>query len=496
MNARMVVFGLAAAGLPLAASAQVWRFTPQITATETWSDNVSLGQDATPRSGWITQLAPSLRFEHNGPRLTTFTDYRYERDFYTTKEGDTARNYLDSFASYAVVDKSLWLEGRANITQERRSAFDAAVVPGAPGSNRSGIETRRFSLSPVWRGNLSDVAEYQARVATTVLRADGFSTVETNELLGTIRSPRSFSRIGWAVDLFALRTKSDTQDSLEDRRFRASVIYAPMSQVHVSLVAGLEETDFAGPARVRESNPGLGVEWSPGPRTQFAGIVERRFFGNGHLVTFQHRTSWTAWQVTSRSEATVLSSIQGTGGFTMQSLMADLLASSVPDPQTRADAVRRRLEQFGGAPTSVSGGFITERPYLNRGIDATLAFIGVRNTLTLGMARRQRSALGTTAAIADSFNGSEVIKERGYTAALNHRLTPLTSITFSSSRLKTDGVGPPALSADQELETLNVSTRLGPRTSVTLGLRRVDFESTTVSGYRARVVFGSISVQL
>lgn len=490
-----VLAGLVAALLALPAAAQTWRVVPRITLTETWTDSNN-PQDPSAGSRWITNLSPSVNVEHKGPRLLLSGDYRYQRDFYRDDTGDTARNFLSSVASYEALENQLWIEGRASITQERRSAFDAAVVEGMPGANANRSETRLYSFGPRLRGELGEQAQYALRVAASSLRSGDLARIDTREMVATLRSPPRLARLGWSLDGSAMRTRSDGFGTLDDARASASLIVGVTPQVSVSAVGGVEKTDFSTEPDKRRTTSGLGFQWSPGSRTQLAAVAQRRYFGTGHLATFTHRGAQAAIKLGSRRDASVLSGVLGAGAVTLDTLMSDLLAASYPDPVARAQAVRSRLAAFGSAPTSVRGGFVTERPFLNEAIDGTVALIGARNTLTVGFARRSLTALLDSATIGDSFSDSRVIRESEVTAGLSHRLTRATTVTFSSARLRSKGDAPGAPSARQALDTIFLTTQLGTRTSATLGLRRLDFVGAGTLSYDERAVFGSISYRL
>lgn len=477
-----------------------WRFTPSIGLTETWSDNTRQVPDASAQAGWITTLIPGLSLEHRGAALRISADYQYQHDFYSGSTGpDASRNYLTALATYDLIERRFWLEGRANITQERLSAFGAAVIPDAPGVNGNRIETRNVGLSPVLRGSWGDFAEYMARANASTTRAQGAIDTNTGEFVATMRSGAPAARLGWLVDASGLATRSDDGlGTLYDFRTRFALVYAPMPQVHVSLIAGYEETDFAPEGDKRQATPGIGLEWSPGARTQFAGVAQHRFFGTGHLATLSHRTARTNWVLRSRRDATTASSAISGGALTLENLMADLLAASIPDPVARTEAVRRRLTAFGSQPTTIGHTFLTERPYLLSAVDATVVFLGVRNTVTFtGLRQTQTALLSSTPPVDDSFADSSAIRTNSYNVSWNYALTPLTSLTASANRLKSVGLDATAPSTNQEFETVYLSTRLGPRTTASFGVRRTVFESTRqAENYKENAVFGSISFRL
>ena len=53
-----------------------WRFTPEITVTESHTDNAALLPSATAKQSWVTESTPSIRIEKTGVRSRFYLDYR------------------------------------------------------------------------------------------------------------------------------------------------------------------------------------------------------------------------------------------------------------------------------------------------------------------------------------------------------------------------------------------------------------------------------------
>jgi uncharacterized protein (PEP-CTERM system associated) len=482
---------------------RIWHWTPRITLREEYSDNVRHVGDDAAQSAWTTFVTPGIHLEHWGPRLRISGDYAYQRSFHTssTRDLDETENLLYAIGGYDLVDKTVVIDARASITQENRNAFAAPVVPGSTNPNANRSETRLFTLSPVARGQFGDVALWQARWNESVMRSEGNfefgdANLDTSEVILGLRSARTGARLGWNLEATGLQSRSDTNATLYDRRVRADLIIGIVPQLNLLLIEGYEKTDFTREGESSGDTPGAGFNWAPSPRTVASAIVQRRFFGTGHLATFDHRTPRTAWRVTSTKDSTVLTSVLGATAGTFQSLMDNLLLYSIRDPGERSEAARARLNNLGYAPTAVSTGFLTERPFIYNSQDVNFTFLGTRTTFVAGYQRREQTALGTAAGIGDSFTLSEEILQRSYRTSLNYRLTPLTSFTAAFAGTHTRGVAPSNLSSREDLGTLYVSSQLGPRMTGSVGYRRVDFESNQATSYRDNVLFATIEYRL
>lgn len=90
--------------------------------------------------------------------------------------------------------------------------------------------------------------------------------------------------------------------------------------------------------------------------------------------------------------------------------------------------------------------------------------------------------------------GSNDLSRRGYGANWAARLTPNTTATISYTRLVTDGVSDGAPDTRQYDTSIRLVTRLGVRTSATLGVRRAKFDTTAATGsYRETAAFAVVS---
>lgn len=479
---------------------RTWVWTPRIQLREEYSDNVRHVADAIAQSAWTTFVVPGIRLDHYGPRLKVSGDYAYLRSFHgsSTKDLDETQNLLYATASYEILEKMFFLDGRASITQENRNAFGASAIPGAGNPNANLAETRLFSVSPIVRGSIADYALWQGRVNATDVKTKGNfqfgdTDMQTTETILGVRSARTGARLGWNLEATGLRSRTDTLGTLYDRRIRADLILGIAPQFHLLLIEGYEKTDFTRQGTESGDTPGAGFEWAPSPRAQVTAVAQQRFFGTGHLATVDYRTPRTAWRITSSKDSTVLSSVLGATAGTFQSLIDNLLVYAIRDPAERNEAARTRLNNLGYAPTVVSTGFLTERPFVYNAQDVNFTFIGTRSTFVLGFQQREQTALGVvTGPVGDSFSLADEIRQRSYRTSLNYRLTPITSMTAAVSGTHSRGLEPSTLVSREDLATLYLTSQLGPRTTGSLGYRRVDFQSNQATSYRDNVLFGTI----
>lgn len=475
-----------------------WQIVPQVTLSETYSDNVARAPAGSAQSGWVRDVTPGIRIAGAGPRLTGSLDYRLHDLAYANQSRLNSRqNLLSSFANIEVAENWLFLDARASITQQNTSAF-AAAAQDFPGASSNRTETTVYQVSPYLRGNVSDVAAYQIRFNRTGSRtgSGAVPATETSEWVARIRNTPSSSKVGWSFQSDAMTVRNSTVGKKQNGRIRGSLIYDIYPELHATVSYGLENSDYAGSTMQRASTPGFGLEWSPGARTQFVVVSERRSFGEGRSLQFSHRTPLVALNLTDTKDVSVMANqVAAAGQGAAYAMMSDLLASSIPDPEARSQTVRSRLEQTG-VSAAPAGGFITSRIYISHSREASAVLLGRRNTMTVTLNQRDSQSVGLGAgSVTDSFSSSTDIRQQSASVAWTHRLSPLSTLTNSASQLRTSGSGATGVESRQNSYSAFFTSQIGLRTSASVGVRHSRFVSTISPGYRENAFVGSLSVR-
>ena len=492
--------GLIAATFGATASAEAWVIIPRITMTESYTYNASLLPAAAAQADWVTEASPGVHIEHSGPKANIYLDYGLHRFFYTNQtQLNSTQNVLNSHAKIEAIDNWLFLDAQANVSQQNRSAFGTSSALDAFGVSSNRVETSTYQVAPYIRGQMSDIATYQLRFNGTQTRTNdlAFPDTKTSEWVGQIKSASSSAKLHWSIDGNSLTIRNGVVGKLEDSRIRGSLIYAIDSQLRISFIGGREITDYATPTKTTTATYGLGLEWSPTPRTRIAAVQEKRFFGDGYVLFFGHRTPLTAWRLSSSKDVTVLpNQLAATQRGSIYDLISDLLTSSIPDPLARGSAVERRLQDSGiPANAALGSGFLTARPFLNRNHEASLALLGATNTVTLSFSQREQQVLGPVTRGADSFSLSNNIRQRSFNFNWSHKLSALSSLALIATSLRSEALDIANLESRQYSVNIFMSTQIGPKTVASFGARHVKFESSTNAGYQENALLGSLAVR-
>ena len=474
-----------------------WLITPSISVLETYTDNVALAPSNRKESDFITSVTPGLRIEGKGARANLSLVYRRHELLYAGEsDRNSSQNFLNATGSLEAIERWLFIDAGATITQQAISAFGSQpTVTENVSSNR--VETSSYFISPYIRGRLGSAAEYNVRYRWTAASSDGNALADSDvsEWSGNLGSTARGTLFGWRLDASRQANHVDTRRSTELRLVRGTLLYHYDSDLTFSLNAGHESNNYSTASTESRVTYGGGFEWVPSPRARVAGTTEKRFFGESHEFTLDYRTPLSSWQFLDRRVVTVLPpQLALPGQATAYDLLFDALTSRFPDPALRAQEVQRVLQQ-NGTPENLGlqTGFLTTRAFVERIQQASFALLGTRNTITFTATRTTREGIGEAGGGPDDFTLSSEIETRTIGASWAHRFSALSSANLLATRIQTKGSAGTNLESVQDTVRLIFSHRLGPRTSGSIGLRYVRFDPTTGLDYTEKAVTASVS---
>ena len=486
--------GLIASGTP------AWRIVPSISTDLTYTDNVRL-VNSNKQSDLVTRLAPGILVEGRGGHVTGSFDFRWQQYAYLNdSQRNNQQKSLKANGKVELIDQWLYVDGAGSISQQPVSAFGTQVANNdLLNSNRT--EASSYQWSPYIQGRLWNAADYTLRFTGSRTKSDqGELSVGSGNTSrawsGRLAGDTSLASLGWSVDFQRQQQNRSTARDTESKRVTGSLQYMVDPQVRLRGTLGRESDDYGSTQSQSRTVRGLGVEWAPTERTNISLNKEKRSFGDSYNASFKHRTALTAWMF-SQSRNINTPSDQN---FTTLSSAFDLLnlqlTSSIPDPITRAQQVNLLLQQAGIPPDAQAfGSIVTSRIYIARRREASFILTGSTNIVTLSADRSDNQSLGTGGSIADDFTLSPNIQQSGFTTSWAHKLSPDTAVTLNGRRSRNTGS---ASNLDTRVNSLSLllTTKLGPKTSATVGLRRThsDSESATANSYDEQALTGSLFV--
>lgn len=499
-SALVAVVALAAATSASAQDATVGApklsIVPRVSVSERFTNNVKLSNSG-KQSELVTTISPGISIRSNAGRLKGTFDYSLNEIIYARSSGARqSQNALNSNLLLEAVDGFAFVDFSGSIAQQSISALG---TPSTDGSSLNGnsTETSTYRLSPYLKGNIAGVADYVARYGWSTTRSGAANTSD----IRTTDASLSFSGavrggpLGWSAGWSSQDAKYSLGRTILSDRLNGALTYAFTPQVSGSLLVARESNNFTSAAKERHGSAGLGLNWRLSDRTTIAAQLENRSFGRSHNISVSHRTARTAWRF---SDSRDVANTPAQSGVTTLGALSDLLNSQFsglePDPIKRAELVSRFMQDNGlSADAQVISNFLSNSVSLQRRQEASVALLGVRDTITFVMNRGSNSSLSAFTTAFDDLSTNTVIHQSGFSVLYAHRLTPDASMNILASRQSTSGAGGASGTSLRAID-VSLSSRLGRNMSASVGARRVFFDSAT-NPYTETAVTGNLNVQ-
>lgn len=478
-----------------------WLITPSVTAGLTLTDNVRPGQGQ-KQGDFITSVTPAIRIDGKGGRVSGNLAFSWQQSIYANESAfNNDQKTLVASGKAELVEQWLFLDASGNIAQRPTSVFGTQSVGNElVNSNRS--ETTSYQWSPYIQGRLGGSADYELRYRNSRTSADSgvfsaASGVDAQTWSGRLSGATPLTLLGWSVNaenqLVQFGSNRDTKSS----RLFGTLEYRIDPQVKLFLSAGRESDNYSSLDLQNRSTSGYGVDWAPTERTLLSIKKDRRGFGDGHNFEFTHRTALTAWKLSdSRSVTLPAQQLTTAPVSTAFDLFYQLVSpTDFPDPTERAQEVLRILQLLDiPADSPVFGNVLSSQPFIQRRQLASVAFTGVNNSVTLAAQRNQSERIGTgVGLVGQDFLNTANIRQSGLSGSWAHKLSPHSTLTLNAltSRSKGD-----TATLDSRLRSMSLlfTTKLGARTTASLGLRQNNFDgSGATADYTEHAITGSLS---
>jgi uncharacterized protein (PEP-CTERM system associated) len=470
---------------------------PTFSASMMLTDNVHLSANDR-QSDLVTTLSPGIRATSNSGRIRGFLDYSLNALGYARESSSNdIQHALNATATIEAIENWAFIDVAGAISQQAVSAYGTQSSDNALASaNRTAVSTYR--LSPYIRGQLGDLVNYETRLTYTDSgngSSSAANSVKSSEALVRLNGVSSLRAIGWSIDATRQAFDYDTAGTVHSDRLRGVLTYTVTPELRVTAIGGGEAQNFETPDTQTHGTSGWGVDWSPTDRTRLSATREQRFFGNSHLISFEHRTPRTVWRYSdSRDLTTGFEQLRLGSLGTVYDLYFAQYASLVPDPVLRATFVNALLRSRGIAPnTVVLGGSLASAALVQRSQDLSFAWIGLRDTLTVMLSQGRGERADRVVVVTDDFANGNIVRQRGFSLGLAHRLTPQSSLNVTAS-LQTSTGSVDTRSSKLRSLLVGWTARLGVHTSASLSGRHTRGNSLS-EPYTESAVIATVSLQ-
>ncbi len=464
---------------------------PTLAVTETWTDNVGLSRTS-PRSDLVTEIRPGISITSRRGALIGSLSYAAEGKVYARESWRNGVNHnLNSTGGLRLWDGRLGVDASAAASQQTISAYGTQSNDSRLDHDNQ-TQVFSYSLSPYLRGRLLGNVNYEARAFHNASENDSQSIGNSRSVGASLGLNGGAGALGWSLDGNRLIASSNDRPNSHIGSVIGALAYTVDVELQFRVRAGFDVDDMMTAESQRTTAWGYGATWAPGPRTSVRFDLDRRYFGRSHSFAASHRMVRTVWTVSDMRNLQ-LGGSRGRAEISNYELYFILFASMEPDPVRREALVRSFLAANGldAAERIVIGGFLTSGPTLQRRQNISMAYRGQRATFTV-TAHRTRTTGAAAVSNDGDLEGGE-IRQSGLSVSLSHRLTSDASIVVTASQQRTEGNG---LRSGNELRSLVAtwSTRLGPSSSASLGVRHSD-HSGDVSSYQETAITGTVRMR-
>ncbi|MFP4494628.1 MAG: TIGR03016 family PEP-CTERM system-associated outer membrane protein [Halochromatium sp.] len=272
---------------------EAWDFTPRLSLSQDYSDNIGLASPGEEESEFITQLNTGFNLNRDGARARAQLGYNLQSLFYWQDSNDSA--LFHQFFGNGRVDllpERFFIDSAASFSQRQLTRARAGADNLNLDNNRGDVLT--FSISPVYLQQFEDLATAQLRYSYN--RVDTQGNEGGNSQLNTVSlnldSGPQFSRFGWGLALNYSQTDADGGASTTQQNAEALGRWNVTDRLDLFAVVGYEQDAFDQDDGNTQSDGliwRLGSTYEPSARTLLEAFFGKRAFGTNYGATARHR---------------------------------------------------------------------------------------------------------------------------------------------------------------------------------------------------------------
>ena len=157
-----------------------WDVVPTVSVIETYTDNVSLVQDALKQNDWVTQVIPGISITATGPQLQFKVNYAPEVVYYAkgTEENQVFQRG-NALANAELAKQLLFIDAGASVNQYAISLQGPLTTSNIyTTGNRATVKT--FFASPYLRRDFGSEIQAEARFTYSVVNSDDNSQLNNS----------------------------------------------------------------------------------------------------------------------------------------------------------------------------------------------------------------------------------------------------------------------------------------------------------------------------
>jgi len=481
-----------------------WKFEPTLDVKESYTDNVRLAAAGAEKSDFVTQISPGISVVGTGPGLKFNLRYVMQNLAYASeKDKNRTTHQLTANTNAELLKNLFFLDGTASISQQNISAFGPQAVDNISiTDNRTDVKS--YSISPYLRHRFGSTASSELRYTRESVNTSkgGLLDSETDRILFSVDSGTAFRTLGWGLQYSDQKIDRSNANSIDLTTASGSLRYMVSEKFTLNTRMGYEKNNYIS---IGDKPQGVfwaaGFSWKPSDRTSLTTSAGHRFFGKTFSLAANHRARHSVWSVGySEDITTTQSQFLLPAMVDTSSYLNHLWKTSIPDPIIRQQKVDAYIQDEGLA-TAFPQNFniFTNRVFLQKSLQASVALTGANNTLLLSAfntSRDAQTAQSVDSALLGTSNLSldDRTRQSGVNALWNWRISPRTSVNTSAGYSRINS-SPTGRKSNNKTVGLGLTRQFQPKLKGTIELRRQQQSTTESTGnFRENAINASLSM--
>lgn len=467
--------------------------SPGVEARVGWSDNAgftsgtSSATNGEKVSDTTLELIPSFALRAEGKRFRIGGSIGVDA-LKSLNDAQPSRVLprIDLTSSLEAIERFFFIDAGVVARQQSENVFGPRAQGG---STVNTATTYDYRVAPRFEGRLGGETSYRLSsdnswthsVGTdnALVAADqGNGTYQGTHALHLERRP---TPLGWSLDVRRSETRFESSQPPATRTDsgRLTIDYALSPEFSLGVRGGYERTNVT----VQDESQtivGAGFAWKPSVRTDLNAFWERRFFGNGWNLAFNHRMPRLAWSLSWSRDLQSFNENFLTLPATndVAALLDAAFATRITDPAERARAVSDVMARQG-LPSSLSTetSLFRQRVSIVQSRRLSLTYLGLANSITLsGYSSRTEDPNGS---VFVTTQGALNVQQDGAGLTFSHILSSQASVSLTGVYTHVHSLDTTAPSESRQTSVEGRYTRqLSSRSSAFLGARWQRFSSS------------------
>ena len=482
---RKIIATTLALALTGPAWASDWKLGASVTATETYTDNATLGATGGSKGDFVTSITPTITAKKDGARLKVDASYSNQNLFYAEDSTrNTTYHQLNAHANAELFENEIFLDTTASISQASISPLAATGVDNTSATGNL-TSVRSVTVSPYWIHRFGSTATLNARYAISeVGNSSGAFSGSTNYSTNlSLASGSAFGRVSWGLNYSEQIADYQDRSDVTFTTTSGSLGYLVSSRVKLTGTLGTEKNSYVSSTGAETGGGFWEATVSPGASTRTSLDVGfgHHYYGKSWNMAFKTRGSHSSWTADYSESVT-----------TANSQFGQSTSSGIGQPVS----------------LTVSNNILTNQVYLSKRFATAFSWKKGKHDFSLGANRSiqttnidstvstnanlQIGNIGISGSANDIFLSTSEVKQIGFNAGWTWQLTPLMSSSVTGGVNRSSY---PDLSREDTTTSLQLglNRKFSPHLTGNVSLRRQMRDSNQNADFTENALSGSVT---